>query len=105
MIVFVILILSVNFIEINSTVANFIIKNTPLLSSAFNETVDVFEEFNTLKDQYNDKTISEYQFNNNAINLFLKYDIISIESVDKLIELEKIYYEDYKQAIDQYKGE
>ncbi len=104
-ITFIILILTLNFIDINSTVANTIVKDTPVLSDLFTESVGVFEEFKTLKEQYSDKTISEYQFNVNAINLFLKYDIISIESVNRLIELEKINYDDYKEALEQYKGE
>ena len=52
--------------------------------------VKVINEFIVLKNKYNDKAISESEFNNQAIQLFLKYDVITKESLDRLVELGKI---------------
>ena len=49
---------------------------TPLLSSFADKSVNVINEFFVLKDNYNDKSISEDEFNYQAIELFLKYEII-----------------------------
>ena len=67
-----------------------ILNNTPILSDLADNSVKVINEFIVLKNKYNDKTISESEFNNQAIQLFLKYDVITKESLDRLVELGKI---------------
>lgn len=66
-----------------------ILNNTPILSSITKETVKIYDEFETLKDKYKEN-ISVNDFNNEALDLMLKYNVISVESTDKLIELGKI---------------
>ena len=73
-----------------STLKEKILNNTPLLSDLADKGVEVVNEFLVLKDQYNDKTISESEFNYQAIELFLKYDLITPEALEKLIEKGKI---------------
>lgn len=67
-----------------------ILNNTPILSDLADNSVKVINEFIVLKNKYNDKAISESEFNNQAIQLFLKYDVITKESLDRLVELGKI---------------
>lgn len=66
-----------------------ILNNTPILSSAIKDGVKIYEEFETLKKKYKDNT-SATEFNNEALDLMLKYNIISLDSTYKLVELGKI---------------
>lgn len=82
-----------------------IVNNTPILSSIIDNSTDVVEEFKTLKKKYDDKTISESKFNYDALELFLKYDLIKPDSVSKLIKNKKITnYESYNELLNRYKG-
>lgn len=75
-----------------------IVDNTPILSMFINDSVNVVNEFKTLKQKYDDKTISESDFNCSAIKLFLKYKLVDSDSISKLIERGKIT------AFDNYSG-
>ena len=87
-----------------SELKNKILNNTPILSDIADKGVEVVNEFLVLKDQYTDKTISESEFNYRAIELFLKYDIITPEALEKLIEKGKIdEFDNYGDLIRTYK--
>ncbi len=87
-----------------SELKNKILNNTPILSDIADKGVEVVNEFLVLKDQYTDKTISESEFNYRAIELFLKYDIITPEALEKLIEKGKIdEFDNYGDLIKTYK--
>ena len=79
---------------------NGILNNTPILSSVVKESVKIFDEFETLKDKYKDNT-SVDEFNNEALDLMLKYKVVSVESADKLVELNKIKVD--KNIINKYR--
>lgn len=79
---------------------NNILNNTPILSSVVKESVKIFDEFETLKDKYKDNT-SVDEFNNEALDLMLKYKVVSVESADKLVELNKIKVD--KNIINKYR--
>lgn len=66
-----------------------ILNNTPILSSIIKESVKIYDEFENLRDKYKENSSVE-DFNNEALDLMLKYNVISVESTDKLIELGKI---------------
>ena len=68
----------VDFID-DSKYKDKILDKTPILSSFADKSVNVINEFIVLKDNYSDKTISESEFNYQAIELFLKYEIITPE--------------------------
>lgn len=88
----------------NSNTANKILNNTPILSQTIDKTSVVVSEFITLKNKYNDKTISQYDFNYQAIELFLKYKVVTPDSVSKLIQKEKIEPFDNQNALlDKYR--
>ena len=95
----------IDFID-NSKYKDKILNNTPILSSFADKSVNVINEFIVLKDNYSDKTISESEFNYQAIELFLKYEIITPESLKKLIDEGKIEpFDNYGDLIRTYKGE
>ena len=96
---------NVDFID-NSKYKDKILDKTPVLSSFADKSVSVLNEFITLKDNYSDKTISESEFNYQAIELFLKYEIITPESLKKLIDEGKIEtFDNYGDLIRTYGGE
>ncbi len=68
---------------------NAILNNTPILNKFADNTVSVMNEFIELKDNYNSSTSSD-DFNLDTLDLFLKYNIISVQSADRLVEKGKI---------------
>ncbi len=70
-----------------SYLANKILDNTPIMSNAVKDTRDLLKEVNELTKVY--KSDSK-EFNNKAIDLFVKYDIITEENLEYLIEKGKI---------------
>ena len=98
-------IFDVDFID-NSKYKDKILDKTPILSSLADKSVNVINEFIVLKDNYSDKEISETEFNYQAIELFLKYEIITPESLKKLIEEGKIStFDNYGDLIRTYGGD
>lgn len=90
----------------NSNFANKVLNNTPILSSLFDKSIGIVDDFKDLKDKYSDKTISENEFNYQAIELFLKYDVITPTSLQKLFDNGKIEkFDGYDKLIEKYKGE
>ncbi len=71
----------------DSKVANRILDHTPIMSNAVKDTRGVVLEISELKEIY--KT-DKKAFNEEAIKLFIKYDIISEENVELLREKGKI---------------
>ncbi len=93
---------NVDFVN-ESTLKNKILNNTPGLSLIADRSVDIVNEFLTLKNQYTDKTISESEFNYKAIELFLKYEIITPDALEKLIKKGKIErFDNYQDLIKTY---
>ena len=83
-----------------------IVNNTPVLSNIVDSSVNVIEEFMSIKDKYDDKTISEKDFNYQTIEIFLKYKLLKTSPLEKLIESGKItVFDDYYTLIEKYKGE
>lgn len=72
----------------NSKLKDKMLNNTPILSSFVDKSMSIFEEFEVLKDKYKDNT--NEQFNNEALDLLLKYKVISIDAIEELIEKDKI---------------
>lgn len=79
---------NVSFIN-NSFLKDMILNRTPLLSSYVEESYKVFEEFSTIKEKYNG-TSNPKEFNLDTLRLFLKYNLVTVESIEKLIEKGKI---------------
>ena len=72
----------------DSYLAPKILHNTPVMSSATENTQKVMDEIDRLSKDYKDKSSKE--FNREAIEVFIKYDIISKENVEYLREKGKI---------------
>ena len=83
---------------------NNILNNTPILSNFIEPTVNALTEFGELKNKY-ENTDNALEFNKETLDLFLKYDVITVESVDKLIEQDKLKIDDVDTILNKYRGE
>lgn len=89
----------------SSTMAPKILDNTPVLSGVIKSTTDVINEFSLLKDKYSDKNIDTNEFNKETLDLFLKYNVVSVDSVDKLVKDEKIKIDNIEDVLIKYRKE
>ena len=81
-------IVSIPLIE-ESRYRQMILEDTPLLSKYVDQSMVVFNEFAVLKDKF-DESDDVNQFNLEALDLFLRRKVITVESVDKLVEKGKL---------------
>ena len=73
----------------DSKLKNGILNNTPVLSGFISDTTKVLEEFTSLKEKY-EITPAAGEFNRETLDLFLKYDVITVSSVETLVEKGKL---------------
>lgn len=86
----------------DSKYSNKMLTETPVLSNLIDDTIIMLDDFEVLKDEYSSNNNAN-EFNLKALDLFLKYDIISIESVDKLIEKDKLKIDNIENVLDNYR--
>lgn len=79
-----------------------ILTKTPILSSFVKKSVAVFDEFSDLKEKYETEENGD-KFNEEALDLLLKYKVITVDSAEKLIEKDKIKVNN--SIIEKYKEE
>jgi len=72
-----------------SKLATFMLNKTPIISSIVEDSYASFEEIYSLKDKYKNSENKE-EYNKEALDILLKYSIISPESAQKLIENKKL---------------
>jgi len=85
-----------------SSVGNFILNDTPFVSSMVKNNTGFIDEFLGLKDKYKN-TESATLFNYETLDLFLKYDIIKVDSVNKLVEKNKLKIDGVDELIEKYR--
>lgn len=66
-----------------------ILKQTPILSNFTLDKVEVIDEFSNLKDEY-EITKDANKFNLEALDLFLKYEVVTVDSIELLIKQDKL---------------
>lgn len=80
---------------------NFLVK-TPVLSNMIENSMNVIDEFVELRDKY-EATPDAGQFNRETLDLFLKYNVVSIDSINKLVESDKLKIDNIDEIINKYK--
>ena len=80
-----------------------ILNNTPILSSFVGDSMTVVNEFAGIKDKYNDNNSSAEEFNKEVLDLFLKYDVVKISSIDKLVEKGKLRINNIEEILMKYR--
>lgn len=82
---------------------NNILESTPILSTLADDTVKVIEEFTALKKEYDDTNIDSNEFNLKTLDVFLKYNVITVESVEKLQEKGKLEMNGLSELLKEYR--
>lgn len=79
-----------------------ILSSSPVLSNVVSDTNDVIDEVYVLVDDYlKDKDV--HKFNVKSIDTMLKYKVIDVEYMDKLIEKDKINIPGITMVVDKYR--
>ena len=81
-----------------------ILKNTPILSNVAESTLRVLDEFKGLTDKYTEDSDSN-EFNLETLDLFLKYKVVTVDTVKKLDESGKINIDGIENIIERYEEE
>ena len=96
-----------NFSEVsvvnNSKLRDPILRNTPVLSGIASKSLDVLDEFKTLSSKYKNSTDSN-EFNLETLDLFLKYDITSVDTIKKLNESGKLKIDGIDSVLSKYES-
>ena len=97
-----------NFVDVgfikNSNYRDPILRNTPLLSNIAESTLKVLDEFKGLSDKYTD-TENSNDFNLETLDLFLKYKVVTVDTVKKLENNGKIDIKGMDRVISKYEEE
>ena len=72
-----------------SKVAEIILKETPILSSMCDKSLDTINEINDMREKYKDSDDNTL-LNNEIVEILIKNNIVSKEKVDELIEKNKL---------------
>ncbi|MBR3198983.1 MAG: CvpA family protein [Bacilli bacterium] len=87
----------------NSKFREPILKNTPLLSIVAGDAVKVLDEFEDLSLKYKNTSDSN-EFNLETLDLFLKYRITTVETVNSLIDSGKIRIKGVDKVLEKYEN-
>lgn len=79
-----------------------ILNNTPIISNILESSYQAFDEIYSLKEKYENRN-DEDSYNREALDILLKYDIITIESAEDLIENEKLKIPDVDSILNKYR--
>ena len=106
---FVLYILSMpNFVDVgfvkNSKFREPILVNTPLLSNIAGSALEALDEFKGLADKYTDSTDTN-AYNLETLDVFLKYKIVTVDTVKKLDESGKIEINGIETVLSKYEEE
>lgn len=78
-----------------------ILKETPYLSNYTKKIYNAAEEIYELKDQYKDAE-DKTEFNEHAFDTLLKYEVISVDSANKLINTGKLKMDNASEIVSKY---
>lgn len=95
-------IFNISFVE-NSKWKNQILNNTPVLSAFSKKTMGVVNEFAGIKEKYEDNNKNAEEFNKEVLDLFLKYDVVKVSSIDKLVEKGKLQINNVEEILMKYR--
>lgn len=79
-----------------------ILNNTIILSNVTDQSMTIIEEFVDLKDKY-ETTPNASEFNRETLDLFLKYDVVTVESVETLRDKDKLKIDNLDELLNKYR--
>ena len=86
----------------NSKFKDPILNNTPILSKLVDNSMNVINDFATIKEKY-EVSPNAAEFNKETLDLFLKYDVVSVESVDTLVQKDKLKIDNIDDILNKYR--
>ena len=86
----------------NSKFKDPILNNTPILSKLVDNSMNVINDFATIKEKY-EVSPNASEFNKETLDLFLKYDVVSVESVDTLVQKDKLKIDNIDDILNKYR--
>ena len=81
-----------------------ILQKTPIVSNYTKDTIDIINEFTELKEKYKNAD-NAMKFNKETLNLFLKYKIVTVDSVDVLVKKDKLKIDAIEEILRCYREE
>lgn len=91
-------------INIDSSVKDKILNNTPVLNTYVDKSLIVINEFAELKDKY-EKDTNPNEFNKETLDLLLKYKITNVKAIDVLVEKGKLKITGIEEVLSKYREE
>lgn len=88
----------------NSKYKDKILNNTFILSGYIKDSVKVINEFALLKEKY-EETPNAKEFNRETLDLFLKYNVVTPDSIEILVKKDKLKINNVKEILNKYKEE
>ena len=85
-----------------STLRDKIVNDTPILNNMAEKSIEVGKELANLMDEYSIKQNSD-EYNLKALDIFLKYNITSVETVDALSESGKLQVKNIESVLTNYR--
>lgn len=85
-----------------STLRDKIVNDTPILNNMAKKSIEVGKELANLMDEYSIKQNSD-EYNLKALDIFLKYKITSVETVDALSESGKLQVKNIESVLTNYR--
>lgn len=79
-----------------------ILNKTPILSGLVDKTVNIINEFNELGKKYKTENDND-KFNLETIDLFLKYNIITVDAVETLNSKDKLQIDNLESVLNKYR--
>lgn len=80
-----------------------ILEKTPIISPLANKTLDTYNEVYQAIDSHNGNNTEEV--NGKVLDVLLKYDIISVESTEKLIKANKVHVKNPEEILNKYRSD
>ncbi len=85
-----------------SSISSFIMMKSPIISNITNDYYVAFEEIYSLKDKYLENN-NEEEYNKEALDILLKYELITVDSADELVKKGKLDFNGANEVIDKYR--
>ncbi|MBQ9011347.1 MAG: CvpA family protein [Bacilli bacterium] len=86
----------------NSKFQKPILENTVVLSTLIDRSLTVYDEFSVLGDKYKENE-DKNGYNFEALDLFLKHDLVKLDTVKELVQKGKIKIDNVEKILDKYK--
>ena len=93
---------STNELVSNSLLADKIVNHSPILSNISKEYYQAIEEIISIKDQ---NIHNKEEYNEKSLDILLKYKIVKVEAVEKLLEMKKLEMKNAEKILEKYRKE